>query len=131
MLIDFNSEKPIYLQLAEAIEDNILKGIFEEEAQIVSTTEISIKYRINPATAGKGVNVLVDEGVLYKKRGLGMFVSSGAKMKILEKRRNSFYEEYVQSLLEEAAKLSISKEDIVKMIVGGNRIEDNSNKGSK
>jgi DNA-binding transcriptional regulator YhcF (GntR family) len=75
--------------------------------------------------------VLVDEGILYKKRGLGMFVSAGAKKKILEKRRNSFYEEYVQSLLEEAAKLEISKEDIVKMIVGGSKIEDNSNKGSK
>jgi len=131
MLIDFNSEKPIYLQLAEAIEDNILKGIFEEETQIVSTTEISVKYKINPATAGKGVNVLVDEGILYKKRGLGMFVSTGAKEKILEKRRNRFYKEYVQSLLEEAAKLSISKEDIIKMIVGGNGIEDNSDKGSK
>lgn len=131
MLIDFNSEKPIYLQLAELIEDNILKGIFEEEAQIVSTTEISVKYKINPATAGKGVNVLVDEGILYKKRGLGMFVSAGAKKKILEKRRNSFYKEYVQSLLEEAAKLNISKEDVVKMIVGGSEIEDNSNKGSK
>jgi DNA-binding transcriptional regulator YhcF (GntR family) len=131
MLIDFSSEKPIYLQLAEAIEDNILKGIFDEEAQVVSTTEISVKYKINPATAGKGVNVLVDEGILYKKRGLGMFVSAGAKKKILEKRRNSFYEEYVQSLLEEAAKLEISKEDIVKMIVGGSKIEDNSNKGSK
>ena len=125
MLIDFNSDKPIYLQLAEAIEDNILKGIFEEEAQIVSTTEISVKYKINPATAGKGVNVLVDEGILYKKRGLGMFVSAGAKKKILEKRRNSFYEEYVRSLLEEAAKLNISKKDIVKMIEGGNGIEDN------
>ena len=131
MLIDFNSEKPIYLQLAEAIEDNILKGIFEEEAQIVSTTEISVKYKINPATAGKGVNVLVDEGILYKKRGLGMFVSTGAKKKILEKRRNSFYKDYVQSLLEEAAKLNISKEDIIKMIVGGSEIEDNSDKGSK
>jgi DNA-binding transcriptional regulator YhcF (GntR family) len=131
MLIDFDSEKPIYLQLAEAIEDNILKGIFEEEAQIVSTTEISVKYKINPATAGKGVNVLVDEGILYKKRGLGMFVSAGAKKKILEKRRNSFYEEYVQSLLEEAAKLNISKEDIIKMIAGGNEIENNTNKGSK
>ena len=131
MLIDFSSEKPIYLQLAEAIEDNILKGIFEEEAQVVSTTEISVKYKINPATAGKGVNVLVDEGILYKKRGLGMFVSAGAKKKILEKRRNSFYEEYVQPLLEEAAKLEISKEDVVKMIVGGSKIEDNSNKGSK
>jgi DNA-binding transcriptional regulator YhcF (GntR family) len=131
MLIDFSSEKPIYLQLAEAIEDNILKGIFEEEAQVVSTTEISVKYKINPATAGKGVNVLVDEGILYKKRGLGMFVSAGAKKKILEKRRNGFYKEYVKSLLEEAAKLDISKEDIVKMIVGGSEIEDNSNKGSK
>jgi len=131
MLIDFNSEKPIYLQLAEAIEDNILKGIFEEETQIVSTTEISVKYKINPATAGKGVNVLVDEGILYKKRGLGMFVSTGAKEKILEKRRNRFYREYVQSLLEEAAKLNISKEDIIKMIVGGSEIEDNSDKGSK
>lgn len=125
MLIDFSSEKPIYLQLAEAIEDNILKGIFEEEAQVVSTTEISVKYKINPATAGKGVNVLVDEGILYKKRGLGMFVSEGAKEKILEKRRNSFYKEYVESLLEEAAKLNISKEDIVRMIEGGKEIEDN------
>jgi DNA-binding transcriptional regulator YhcF (GntR family) len=125
MLIDFSSEKPIYLQLAEAIEDNILKGIFEEEAQVVSTTEISVKYKINPATAGKGVNVLVDEGILYKRRGLGMFVSEGAKQKILEKRRNSFYKEYVESLLEEAAKLNISKEDIVRMIEGGKEIEDN------
>jgi len=125
MLIDFNSEKPIYIQLAETIEDNILKGIFVEEAQIVSTTEISVKYKINPATAGKGVNVLVDEGILYKKRGLGMFVSAGAKKKILEKRRNNFYEEYVKSLLEEAAKLHISKEDIINMIEGGKRIENN------
>lgn len=125
MLINFDSEKPIYMQLAEAIEDNILKGIFEEETQIVSTTEISIKYKINPATAGKGVNVLVNEGILYKKRGVGMFVSAGAKKKILEKRRNSFYEGYVKSLLEEAAKLNISKEDIINMIEGGNGIENN------
>lgn len=67
MLIDFNSEKPIYLQLAEAIEDNILKGIFQEETQIISTTEISVKYKINPATAGKGVNVLVDEDPIQEK----------------------------------------------------------------
>jgi len=125
MFIDFSSEKPIYMQLAEAIEDNILKGIFEEEAQIVSTTEISVKYKINPATAGKGINMLVDEGILYKKRGLGMFVSTGAKKKILEKRKNSFYEEYVKSLLEEAAKLNISKEDIISMIEGGKEIESN------
>lgn len=119
MLLDFNSEKPIYLQLAEAIEDDILKGIFEEEQQIISTTEISINFKINPATAGKGVNLLVDEGILYKKRGVGMFVSSGAKEKILEKRKESFFESYIQALLEEASKLNISKEDIIKMIERG------------
>ncbi|ABW18205.1 GntR family transcriptional regulator [Alkaliphilus oremlandii] len=120
MNIDFNSEKPIYLQLAEAIEDSILKGIFEEETQIISTTEISTKYKINPATAGKGVNILVDEGIIYKKRGVGMFVSEGAKEKVLNKRRKNFYETFVISLLEEASKLNISKNEIVEMIEGRN-----------
>ncbi|MBU5675120.1 GntR family transcriptional regulator [Alkaliphilus sp. MSJ-5] len=121
MLLNFNSEKPIYLQLAEAIEDNILKGIFEEDTQIISTTEISVKYKINPATAGKGVNILVDDGIIYKKRGVGMFVSPGAKKKILEKRRKSFYEGFILTLLEEASKLNISKEEIIEMIEGGNK----------
>jgi DNA-binding transcriptional regulator YhcF (GntR family) len=124
MIINFNNEKPIYIQLAEAIEDNILRGVFEEEAQIVSTTEISVKYRINPATANKGVNILVDEGILYKKRGLGMFVSTGAKDKILEKRKIGFYEGYVTALLEEASKLNISRKEIIEMIERSNENED-------
>jgi GntR family transcriptional regulator len=119
MLLDFNSDKPIYLQLAEAIEDDILKGIFEEESQVISTTEISVNFKINPATAGKGVNLLVDEGILYKKRGVGMFVSTGAKEKILQKRKESFYEGFVLALLEEASKLNISVDEIVKMIERG------------
>ena len=118
MLLDFNSEKPIYLQLAEAIEDDILKGIFEEEQQVLSTTEISVNLRINPATAGKGVNLLVDEGILYKKRGVGMFVGTGAKEKIIKKRKESFFNNYIQALLEEAEKLDITREDIIKMIEG-------------
>ncbi|MDF2521490.1 MAG: transcriptional regulator, GntR family [Clostridia bacterium] len=120
MLLDFNSEKPIYLQLAEAIEDDILRGIFDEETQIVSTTEISVNFKINPATAGKGINLLVDEGILYKKRGVGMFVSSGAKEKILNKRKEGFFEGFILSLLEEASKLGISKDEIIKMIERGN-----------
>ena len=119
MLLDFNSEKPIYIQLAEAIEDDILNGIFEEEQQVISTTEISVNFKINPATAGKGINLLVDEGILYKKRGVGMFVSTGAKEKILQKRKDSFFESYIQALLEEASKLNISKDDIIKMIERG------------
>ncbi|HOC09572.1 MAG: GntR family transcriptional regulator [Clostridiales bacterium] len=122
MLIDFNSEKPIYLQLAEAIEDNILKGIFQEETQIISTTEISVKYKINPATAGKGVNVLVDEGILYKKRGVGMFVSTGARERILKKRRKNFLQDFILPLMDEAFKLGISKEEIIGMIEGRKEI---------
>ena len=122
MLLNFDSEKPIYIQLAEAIEDDILKGIFEEENQIASTTEISVRFKINPATAGKGVNLLVDEGILYKRRGIGMFVSKGAKEKILLKRKSSFYDSFIVSLLEEASKLGISKQEIIKMLEGGNKI---------
>jgi GntR family transcriptional regulator len=122
LLIDFSSEKPIYLQLAEAIEDNILKGVFQEETQVISTTEISVKYKINPATAGKGVNVLVDEGILYKKRGVGMFVSTGAKERILKKRRENFLQGFILPLMDEALKLGISKEEIIGMIEGRKEI---------
>ncbi len=114
--MNFDGEKPIYLQLAEGIEDDILKGIFEEETQVPSTTEISVTMKINPATAGKGVNLLVDGGILYKKRGVGMFVASGARQKIAEKRKEDFFENYILRLLEEAGKLSISKQEIIAMI---------------
>ncbi len=119
MILDLSSDKPIYLQLAEAIEDNILKGVFEEEEQIISTTEISLRFKINPATAGKGINILVDEGILYKKRGVGMFVSTGAKDKILSKRKEHFYESFIKTLMEEASKLNISKGEIIEMIERG------------
>jgi GntR family transcriptional regulator len=119
MLLNFNNEKPIYIQLAEAMEDDILKGIFEEETQVPSTTEVSISFKINPATAGKGINLLVDEQILYKKRGVGMFVSSGAKEKILQKRKEAFYNNFILSLLEEALKLEIPKSEIISMIERG------------
>lgn len=121
MLLDFNSEKPIYLQLAEGIEDDILKGIFEEETQVASTTELAVSLRINPATAGKGLNLLVDEGILYKRRGVGMFVATGAKAMILEKRKESFYQNYVLKLLDEAAKLSVPVDEIIAMIERGRK----------
>ncbi len=116
MLLNFDGEKPIYIQLAESIEDNILKGVFEEESQIPSTTEMAVSLQINPATAAKGVSVLTDEGVVYKKRGLGMFVNTGAKRIILQKRRAAFYRDYVGALLEEAAKLGIGRDELIRMI---------------
>ncbi len=119
MRLDFSSEKPIYLQLAEAIEDDILKGIYEEESQVASTTELAVTLRINPATAGKGLNLLVDEKILYKKRGVGMFVSVGAREMILKKRREGFYQSFVVKLLEEARKLNIPVEEVIAMIERG------------
>ncbi|HEY5585200.1 MAG TPA: GntR family transcriptional regulator [Ruminiclostridium sp.] len=119
MNIDFNTDRPIYMQLAEGLEDAILSGAYEEETQIPSTTEISVNYKINPATALKGINMLVDGGIVYKKRGLGMFVSTSAKEKILDKRKVTFFESYINTLISEAKKLSISKEDILIMLERG------------
>ena len=114
--MNFDGEKPIYLQIAEQIEDAILTEAFPEETQIPSTTEISATYRINPATALKGINRLVEEGMVYKKRGLGMFVSRGAKEKIMEKRKRDFYANFVVSLLEEAEKLGITRRELAAML---------------
>ncbi len=119
MFMDNSSEKPIYVQLAEWMMDAILSGAFPEETQVPSTTEISVTYRINPATALKGINVLVDDAILYKKRGLGMFVSSGAKERILEKRRKEFFDSFISSLIAEAEKLAITKIEIMDMIERG------------
>ena len=113
---EFNTEKSIYLQIAESIEDDILQKIIEEEVQVPSTNQLAVMYRINPATAAKGINMLVNEGILYKKRGIGMFVSTGAFKKIRAKRKTAFYNKYVVPLLNEASSLNISKEEITDMI---------------
>jgi DNA-binding transcriptional regulator YhcF (GntR family) len=117
--IEFEDERPIFVQIAEQIEDGILSGAFPEESQIPSTTEISVNYRINPATALKGINLLVDSGIVYKKRGVGMFVSEGAVEVIREKRKEEFFDRYIVRLAEEARKLSLTKKDVEDMIERG------------
>ena len=111
-----SQNKSIYLQVSEMIEADILRGILLEEERVPSTNELAKLYTINPATAAKGINLLVDEGILYKKRGIGMFVAEGAKEHIIEKRRDAFFENYVKNLLEEAKSLGISSEQLVEMI---------------
>ncbi|MBP7176546.1 MAG: GntR family transcriptional regulator [Thermoclostridium sp.] len=119
MQVNFEDERPIFMQIAEQIEDAILSGAFPEETQIPSTTEISVSYRINPATALKGINTLVDSGIVYKKRGVGMFVETGAAKKLLEKRKKEFSDKFVITLVSEAKRLNLSKEDIYMMIERG------------
>ena len=108
--------KSIYLQISEMIETDILRGILLEEEQVPSTNELAKRYTINPATAGKGVNLLVDEGILYKKRGIGMFVSAGAREKIRSKRKAAFAESHLRPLLAEAKSLGLTKKELFNMI---------------
>lgn len=115
-LLDVNENKPIYLQIAESIEDDILSGELCEGDQLPSTNQFADFYKINPATAGKGINLLVDEGIVFKKRGIGMFVANGALNCLKEKRKKGFYQDFVLKMLEEGKKLNISKDDIITMI---------------
>lgn len=116
---ELTQEKSIYLQIREMIERDILRDNLQEEERVPSTNELAKLYAINPATAAKGINLLVDEGILYKKRGIGMFVTAGAKEQIKKKKKAHFYEDYIQSLLTEAANLGISKEELIAMITAG------------
>ena len=127
MNMNLNIEKPIFIQIAEQLEDSIFLGVFPEETKIPSTNEMSALLSINPHTVLKGMNVLVDEGIIYKKRGLGMFVKKGAVEKIRQKRQSQFYEQYVAALINEAVKLQMSKEDIISLIERGYNNECHSN----
>lgn len=111
-----DDSRPIFLQIAEEIENEIVEGTLAEEAQVPSTNEFAAFHRINPATAAKGVNRLVDEGILYKQRGIGMFVATGARAALLQRRRDHFLDQYVRPLAVEARKLGISPHELAEMV---------------
>ena len=116
---NLDSGKPLFVSIAEWLEAAILADIYSEESQVPSITEIALEYNINPATALKGINILVDAGLLYKKRGLGMFVSNGAYAKLLEKRQQQFFNDYILPLVSEAVRLKISAANLQVMIERG------------
>lgn len=107
----------IYVQISQMIETDILRGILLEEERVPSTNELAKLYTINPATAAKGVNLLVEEGTLYKKRGIGMFVSTGAASRIREKRKRAFYQKRLAELLTEAESLGITRAELAEHIL--------------
>lgn len=108
-----NQEKSIYIQISEMIENDILRDVLLEDERVPSTNELAKLYAINPSTAAKGINILVDAGILYKKRGIGMFVSDGAKEVIRTKRKTQFYENYVSEIVNEAKTLGITKAELI------------------
>lgn len=113
---EFEEDRSIYRQIAAGIEDDILQKLIGEESQVLSTNQLAAMYRISPATAAQGIRLLAQEGILYKKRGIGMFVSAGAVTKIRRKRRIAFYDRYVAPLLAEASRLGIDREELVGML---------------
>ena len=108
--------KPIFLQISERVEDSIIDGSLPEESQAPSTNELAAFHRINPATAAKGIAMLVDKGVLSKRRGIGMFVATGARELLLTERRTAFAERYLDPLLVEARKLGLEADDLTRLI---------------
>ncbi|EOR24052.1 GntR family transcriptional regulator [Niallia nealsonii AAU1] len=116
MNTSFNDSKPIFLQIKELIEDQIVNDQLKGNEQIPSTTQLVNFYKINHLTISKGINLLVENGIIYKKRGVGMFVAEGAKEKLLTQRKEQFLDQYLLPMIQEAKKLGISEEDISNMI---------------
>jgi len=107
--------KPLYLQISEWLEAEILSGSIPADEKIYSQYQLAEMFNINPATAAKGLNVLADEEILYKKRGLGMFVSPEAEEIIRKKRREQVLERLLE-LVQEAELLDISDSELIAMI---------------
>jgi DNA-binding transcriptional regulator YhcF (GntR family) len=114
--IDQESLKPVYVQIAEGIEDDILNGLLNVDDQAYSQYQIAKQFDVNPATAAKGINLLVSEGILYKKRGLGMHVAENAMELIQKKRKQNFISGMILEIMVEAEKLGISKDELKSMI---------------
>lgn len=111
-----DDDMPLFVQVAERLSAEIADGGLAEGERVPSSNELAAFYRINPATAAKGINMLTEEGLLEKRRGIGMFVGAGARKRLLERRRTQFTERYVEPLVTEAARLGIGTEELVDLI---------------
>ncbi len=117
MAIDLIDEgRPLFVQIAEMIENSIIDGTYADEAQVPSTNELAAFHRINPATAGKGLAKLVADGILYKRRGIGMFVTTGASDALRFRRREDFAKQYIEPLITEANKLGMTVDELKTML---------------
>ena len=108
--------RPLFQQIAELVENSIIDGSLPEDGQVPSTNELAAFHRINPATAAKGLGQLVAEGILYKKRGIGMFVTEGARDALRFRRREQFVRQYIEPLIAEADKLGMSITELKSML---------------
>lgn len=112
---------PLFVRIAEQLAADIVEGSLAEGARVPSSNELAAFHRINPATAAKGINLLVDDEVLEKRRGIGMFVATGARDRLIAERRKRFAEQFVDPLLAEAKRLGLDTDDLVSLIKGSSR----------
>lgn len=115
-MLNTDSLKPIYIQIAEWLEMEILSGSIQSDEKVYSQYQLADMFNINPATAAKGLNILADENLLYKKRGLGMFVSSNAKETIRSKRINRNLKQLVLELIAEAKRLDVGEDELIDLL---------------
>ena len=111
-----DSDLPIYVQVAEWLENEILRGQFQPDNKMYSQYQLADLFTINPATAGKGLSILLDNDILYKKRGLGMFVTSNARTIILSKRKSEKLSILVKGIVDEAEHLEVPFEELIDML---------------
>ena len=119
-----NDSQPIFQQIIETIESDIITGVYQIDDLIISTTQISKVYSVNPTTAVKAISKMTDAGILYKKRGIGMCVAEGAREKITARRRDIFLNQTIGALLAEAKTLGISMDELISVITNGNENEE-------
>ncbi len=122
---------PLFSQIADLLSEEIADGVLIEGDRVPSTNELAAYHRINPATAAKGLNMLIDDGLLEKRRGIGMFVAPGARAKLLEVRREQFAARYVEPLVAEASRLGLGTEALVDLIIASHNRNNSHNSNGK
>lgn len=112
----FDDRSPIYRQIADRIEAEVLSGALAGDEQVMSTNKYAAFHRINPATVNKAFQQLVDDGILYKRRGIGMFVSPQARQQIRARRRKSFFTDVVDPMVAQATAIGIELPELIDRI---------------
>ncbi|EGG37739.1 MULTISPECIES: GntR family transcriptional regulator [Paenibacillus] len=112
-----DESQPIFQQIAQMIMDDIVDGLLKEGERVPSENELSRFYNINRATARKGLQTLVDQDIIYKQRGIGMFVKEGAKKQVLREKQKHYRQYYIRPMLEEARRIGMTKEEVVECIM--------------
>jgi GntR family transcriptional regulator len=118
---------PLFSQIAELLAEEIADGVLSEGDRVPSTNELAAYHRINPATAAKGINTLIDDGLLEKRRGIGMFVAPGARAKLLDDRRKQFAAHYVEPMVAEANRIGLGTEALLDLIQTASNNNSNTN----